>query len=100
MQKMKLPARVPNLGAHKLAWIIGSSEDQASEIASLTAALGGNPFVVERILRGEIVPAAILASQITCWSQWMIGRRDWRRPVHAAWTAQPYGWCKPHLRAA
>lgn len=113
MEKLKLPARVPNLGAHKLAWLVvqGAYGSLEAAIASFANATGGNPFLLQRVVRGEVVPVDELAADIANWSYWCIGQRDFgmlllaNRRTEPRWTdwpwpAHPQGLRTPRLDRA
>lgn len=99
MTIMYLVASVPSLGAHKLAWIIGSSADPADDIARFGQAVG-NPAMFERVLSGEVVPCASMAAEIQLWSMGTIQRRDWRRPAYRWWFERPIGWFNARVHQA
>lgn len=91
MSKLHLVASVPNLGAHKLAWIVGRAASPADALAAFARAAGGNAMLFDRLITGEIVPGSVLAAEIQLWSRGVIDRRDWRRPALRWWFEQPRG---------
>ncbi|RIA37500.1 hypothetical protein DFR49_3385 [Hephaestia caeni] len=80
---MHLIATVPNEGARRLAWWIGQLGPDAYD--AFAAAMGSHVSFVDRILAGEIVPAAHLAQRIGAVTSDFIDRRDWRRPAAGGW---------------
>lgn len=93
MPKMYLPARVPNLGAHKLAWFLGTRSDPLAAIVEAEKRLGVG--MVDRILCGEVVPASGLANDAAAITGLAINPRDWRRPSPASWGDRPMGFAHP-----
>lgn len=91
MKIMHLQACVPSLGAHKLAWIIGTSGHPSDDIDRFGQAVG-NVAMFDRVLSGEVVPCAVMAAEIQLWSMGLIQRRDWRRPALRWWGDRPIGW--------
>lgn len=96
---MRLKASVPNLGAHKLAWIVGTSGDPTDDIERFGQAVG-NVAMFDRVLSGEVVPCAVMAAEIQLWSMGLIQRRDWRRPALGWWGERPVGWFRPRVSEA
>ncbi|NJB99413.1 MULTISPECIES: hypothetical protein [Sphingomonas] len=99
MTLMHLAAVVPSRGAHKLAWIIGTSGDPVDDIERFGQAVGG-VAMFDRVLSGEVVPCAVMAAEIQLWSMGLIQRQDWRRPAYRWWGDRPIGWFNPRVPAA
>ncbi len=99
MTIMHLQATVPSLGAHKLAWIIGTSGDPEGDIERFGQAVG-DLAMFDRVLSGELVPGATMADAIWLWSVCYIRTRDWGRPATGWWFDKPHGWTSPNVPAA
>ncbi|WP_447727254.1 hypothetical protein [Sphingomonas koreensis] len=90
MNKLRLPARVPNDGAHRLAnWMLGTRLRQLSEIRIEQArrALGDN--TLDRILVGELLPCEIMGTTIANLTGGAANARDFRRPCGRQWGDRP-----------
>lgn len=97
MTIMHLQATVPSLGAHKLAWHIGTSGDPANDIETFGRIVGG-VAMFDRVLTGEVVPVGIMAHAIWLWSMGHIRSIDWHRPAEGWWFDRPAGWFEPFAR--
>lgn len=90
--KLYLPARVPSVGAHRLAWwLIGArSKTLCRERMARAADLLG-PNTVDRILSGELVPASAMGATIAMLTNGYVGTRDFYRPWRAVrrWGTPP-----------
>lgn len=94
--KMHLAAKVPNEGARRLAWWIGTrfggDVDAFADAALISASM------TQRLLAGEIVPGTDLAEPIGFASEDFVSRLDWQRPAIAGWFAVPPA--RPDRKAA
>lgn len=90
--KLYLPARVPSVGAWRLAWwlIGGKSASLCRERMARAAELLG-PNTVDRIMAGELVPARAMGGTIAELTNGYVGTRDFYRPWQAPrrWSARP-----------
>ena len=87
MPLMHLTAAVPNEGARRLAWIVGSAEDPAAALAGLEAKIGFG--AVDRIVSGALLPALGMGAQIWAWSGGQIDAYDFRHAPEGWWFDRP-----------
>jgi len=98
MPAMYLAARVPNEGAHRLAWVIGTAINPGESIRQLEATIGVN--AVDRLLSGTLTPGERMGAAITLWSRGAVKAGDFYRPTSLRWCDQPSaragsGWRMP-----
>ena len=87
MAVMFLRARVPNEGAHRLAWTIGTSKVPALAIRELESRLGVN--TVDRLLEGSLTPSASEGEKISAWSRGEVRAGDFYRDTALSWGDRP-----------
>lgn len=98
MPAMYLAARVPNEGAHRLAWAIGTAPAPGAAIRELEARIGIN--AVDRLLSGTLTPGERMGAAIHLWSHGAVRVRDFYRPATGSWGDPPAprggsGWRMP-----
>lgn len=87
MSVMYLRARVPNDGAHRLAWAIGTSKVPALAIRELEARIGVN--TIDRLLDGTLTPSASEGEKISVWSRGEVRASDFYRDTALTWGDRP-----------
>lgn len=87
--KMHLVARVPNEGAHRLAWWIGEQVDGSAAIDDLARRIGFGVMIVDRLLTGEVTPAERVGMAIMAATRGAVEPRDWYRATDARWGEAP-----------
>lgn len=98
MPVMYLRARVPNDGAHRLAWAIGTRPIPAVAIRELEQLLGVN--TVDRLLEGSLTPSRAEGDKIERWSDGAIRVDDFYKTTSLRWGDRPNyrkpgGWRMP-----
>jgi hypothetical protein len=98
MGVMYLPARVPNEGAHRLAWAIGRAPNPGDAIRQIETTIGVN--TVDRLITGSLVPGERMGAAIMLWSGGAVKVADFYRPTSLRWIDEPpprpgSGWRRP-----
>lgn len=87
MAVMYLPARVPNEGAHRLAWAIGHAPSPGEAIRQIETTIGVN--TVDRLIGGSLVPGERMGAAIMLWSGGAVKVADFYRPTSLRWIDEP-----------
>lgn len=98
MALMDLRGAVPNCGAHRIAWVIGTAPDPRMKYAELEARLGPNS--VERLLAGDLTPGANMGSKIFVWSNGRITANHFYQNTPKRWRDAPFGFRAPAPKAS
>ncbi|NYT43129.1 hypothetical protein HZY97_20305 [Sphingomonas sp. R-74633] len=98
MSLMYLIARVPNDGAHRLAWEIGTRPIPGNAIRELELLIGIN--AVDRLLGGSLTPSRSEGAKIERWSDGAVRANDFYQPTALRWgdkpsERKPSGWRMP-----
>jgi len=93
MALMDLRGPVPNCGAHRIAWVIGTTPDWRLKYAELNALLG--PNMAERLLSGDLTPGASMGGKIYTWSNGRITARHFYQKTAKRWREAPFGFSMP-----
>ncbi|GEM_PF-6311319 len=93
MALMDLRGPVPNCGAHRIAWVIGTAPDWRLKYAELQATLG--PNMVERLLAGDLTPGAGMGGKIYVWSNGRITANHFYQRTPKRWREAPHGFRMP-----
>lgn len=93
MAVMDLRGPVPNCGAHRIAWVIGTAPDWRLKYAELDARLGAN--MVERLLSGDLTPGASMGAKIYVWSNGRITANHFYQNTPKRWRDAPFGFKAP-----
>ncbi|WP_342248635.1 hypothetical protein [Sphingomonas sp. OTU376] len=97
MALMDLRGAVPNCGAHRIAWVIGTAPDPRMKYAELEVKLGPNS--VERLLAGDLTPGASMGSKIFVWSNGRITYNHFYQNTPKRWRDAPFGFRAPTPKA-
>lgn len=87
MALMRLAAVVPNAGAHRLAWAIGTAANPVAAFAELEVLIGFG--LVERLLDGSLTPGERLDRDLRQWSAGAIVGSDFYRDADRGWFDKP-----------
>lgn len=81
--KMRLPARVPNEGARRLAWWL--MHQPAGTYDRMMRKLGIGQISMERMLAGEVTPGRDEGYRIFSFASCTVLITDWYRPAEGGW---------------
>jgi hypothetical protein len=87
MNRLRLPVRVPNEGARRLAWWL--CEQPRDAMKRLAGTLPVEPTTVERWISGGIEPGAEVSYAISLFTQHAVVTSDWRSPPEGGWFDRP-----------
>lgn len=87
MNLLRLPARVPNEGARRLAWWL--CEQPRGAIARLAGTLHIDSSTVERWISGEIEPGAEVSYGVSLFTKHAVVTSDWRSLPEGGWFERP-----------
>lgn len=81
--RLRLGVRVPNEGARRLAqWIM---QEPVGTLDKLLRKVGIGQIAMERMMAGEITPAADIGHQIFAFTRCAVTINDWDRPPYGGW---------------
>jgi hypothetical protein len=81
--RLRLGVRVPNEGARRLANFI--MREPVGTLDKLLRKLGIGQISLERMMAGEITPAADIGHQIFAFTRCAVTINDWDRPAEGGW---------------
>ncbi|VVT20442.1 conserved hypothetical protein [Sphingomonas aurantiaca] len=81
--RLRLGVRVPNEGARRLAqWIM---REPVGTLDKLLRKIGMGQIDMERMMAGELTPAAFVGHQIFAFTRSAVTINDWYRPAVGGW---------------
>ncbi len=81
--KLRLGVRVPNEGARRLAlWIM---QQPVGALDRMLRKTGIGQISMERMMAGEVTPAAFVGYQIYAFTGCTVAITDWDRPAEGGW---------------
>lgn len=81
--KLRLGVRVPNEGSRRLAqWIM---REPVGTLDKLLRKIGMGQIDMERMMAGELTPAAAVGYQIFAFTRSTVTINDWYRPAAGGW---------------
>ncbi len=86
--KLYLRARVPNEGAHRLAWWIEQQPDAAAAYEAVGASIGTVAHV-DRLLDGDLTPGMAWGLAIANVTGGQVRPNDWYRETDLWWFTPP-----------
>ena len=85
--KIRLPVRVPNEGARRLAWWL--MHKPAGTYDKMMRKLGIGQISMERMLAGEVTPGRDEGYRIFSYAGCAVLLTDWYRPAEGGWFDEP-----------
>ncbi|WP_109808399.1 hypothetical protein [Sphingosinithalassobacter portus] len=86
-RKMHLTAKVPNAGAHRLAWWLGAQGDGAFDALASNAMI--DTAMIDRIIAGQLLPGHEIGLAVMQATDGAVMPRDFYRASDRGWFERP-----------
>ncbi len=86
-RRMHLSAKVPNDGAHRLAWYLGERGDDAFDVLADAAMI--QVGMIDRMLSGQLLPCGEIGFALMQATDGAVRPRDFYRACDRRWFGRP-----------